>query len=50
MRAPMPISVEKVFPSGALSLSAMKNGVLKTHLYMGYPKREAIRMFKQELK
>lgn len=45
-----PIFVDKVFPSGALSLSTIKDGVWKTHLYMGYPKKDAVRMFKRSLK
>ena len=39
--------VEKTF-QGAWSISAIINGYLVTRQYMGYTKREAMRLFKAE--
>ena len=44
------MNVEKLFPSGAYSISDIINGQLVTRRYMGYTKREAIAQFKAETK
>jgi len=45
----MTISTEKTF-QGAWRLSAIVNGYLVSHQYMGYTKKEAISNFKQLIK
>lgn len=43
----MTISVEKTF-QGAWRVSAIVGGFLVSRAYMGYTKREAVAMFKQQ--
>lgn len=45
----MSISIEKTI-TGWLVLSTIHNGYLVTRKYQGYTRREAIAMFKAELK
>jgi hypothetical protein len=44
------MSIEKVHPSGAYRVSDIVKGYLVTRVYMGYTKRQALAMFKQEVK
>ena len=44
------IYVEQAFPSGAWVLSAIHNGRRIARTYMGYTKKEAVRLFNEELK
>ena len=41
------MTVERLFPSGAWRISAMIGGHLKTRVYIGYTKREAMAEFRQ---
>jgi hypothetical protein len=41
------ISVEKVKPSGAYRLSHFEDGVLQSKQYMGYNKKDAIKLHKE---
>lgn len=45
----MTLSIEKTF-QGAWRISAMVNGYLVSEQYMGYTKREAVAMFKEQHK
>jgi hypothetical protein len=44
------MTVEKQFPSGAWLISDIVRGSLFTRRYMGYTKRQAITLFKAEVK
>ncbi len=44
------MTIEMVFPSGAYRISDIINNQLITRQYMGYTKREAVAMFKHEMK
>lgn len=44
------MTITKLFPSGALEVSAIINGYLVRRVYYGYSKREAARMFRAETK
>ena len=41
------ISIEKVRPSGAYRLSHFEDGVLQSKQYMGYTKKDAIKLHKE---
>ena len=42
------MSVEKVKPSGAYRISHFQNGVLNSRQYMGYTKKQAMKMHREE--
>lgn len=42
--------VERMFPSGGYLIYSTVDGYLRQRRYYGYTKREAIRLFKQEMK
>jgi len=42
------MTAEKLFPSGAWRISAMIGDQLKTRVYIGYTKREAMANFRAE--
>jgi hypothetical protein len=44
------VTVEKVFPSGAYRISDIVRGVLITRVYFDYTKKEAVALFKEEMK
>lgn len=44
------MTIEKIFPSGGWIISAMVNGRYVKSRYFGYTKKQAIAMFKQEVK
>ena len=41
------MSVEKVKPSGAYQISHLSDGVLNSKQYMGYTKKEAMKLHKE---
>ena len=43
------VTVERVKPSGALKLSAMVNGYYVARVFFYYTKREAIRLYLEEV-
>lgn len=43
------MTIERTF-QGAIKISAIVNGFLVTRQYFGYTKREAIKLFKNEIK
>ena len=44
------MTIEKVFPSGAYRISDIVRGVLITRVYFDYTKKEAVALFKEEMK
>ena len=44
------MSITKLFPSGALEVSAVVGGYLVRRVYFGYTRREAARAFRAEIK
>jgi predicted deacylase len=46
----MKTTVTKLFPSGALEVCAVVSGQLIRRRYFGYSRREAIRLFRANLK
>jgi len=44
------VTVEKAFPSGAWRISDIVRGVLVTRVYFDYTKKEAVALFKEEMK
>lgn len=42
------MTVERIIPSGAWRVSAIIDGYYVTRQYIGYTKREAVRMFRTE--
>ncbi len=44
------MTIERSFPSGGWKIYTMHKGYLVSRFYLGYTKREAIRLFKLELK
>ena len=42
--------IRKMFPSGAYEVSAVIGGYLVRRVYMGYTKKEAFNLFKDEFK
>jgi hypothetical protein len=50
MTEPVDITVERIHPSGAYLLSTIYGGRYIHMQYMGYTKREALRMFRAMVK
>lgn len=44
------MTATKLFPSGAWQVCAVVRGYLVTRTYYGYSKREALAMFKREVR
>lgn len=45
----MPLTITKLFPSGALEVCAVVKGQLVSRRYFGYTRREAVAMFRAAL-
>jgi len=43
------MTAERLFPSGAWRVSAMRDGHLVTRVYYGFTKREALAEFRHEM-
>ena len=43
------VSIVRLFPSGAWEVSAVVRGFLVSRRYSGYTKREALRLFREEM-
>lgn len=46
----MQISITKIFPSGSLELSTIADGRRISHIYQGYTRTEARRLFRAYVK